>query len=198
MLSISKPAEKCSYRSTKKQIRLKQKDWSKTGVPATSTRYSDHLSSQFLITASTFPYSYKNSSAEHIHTLPTCLTLIITLTHIVKHTHTHTHTHSLMHTETCIKSVNMFGWGIFGAIWNGRGAAQELSAEVIRAPGWGSWNPPLFDQSFCFIHISLFCAPIGAFFRWYPPFPCYTKDFTCRSEVNLNPCIPITNQDFEK
>ena len=46
----------------------------------------------------------------------------------------------------------------------------------------------LFDQSFCFKHISLLSAPIGAFFRWYPPFPCYTKDFTCRNQVTLNPC----------
>ena len=50
-----------------------------------------------LITASTFPHSSKNSSAERIHTLPTCLILINTLTHIDKYTHTHTdsftHTH---------------------------------------------------------------------------------------------------------
>ena len=61
------PAEKCSYRSTKKLMCLKQKDWSKRGVPATSTRCPDHLSRQFLTTASTFPYNSKNSSAEHIH-----------------------------------------------------------------------------------------------------------------------------------
>ena len=52
---------------------------------------------------------------------------------------------------------------------------------------------PLFDQSFCFKHISLFCAPIVALFRWYPPFPCFTRD----CEVTLNPCISITNQDFK-
>ena len=43
------------------------------GVPATSTRCSDHLGRQFLITASTFPYSSKNSLAEHIHAFYTCL-----------------------------------------------------------------------------------------------------------------------------
>ena len=155
MLSIYKPAGKCSYRSTKKLMCLKQKDWSKRGVPATSTRYSDHLSRQFLITTSTFPYSSKNSSAEHIHTLPTCLTLINTLTHVDKHTHSytdsfthsHTHTHTLSHSltlsETYIESVNMFDWGIFGAVRKGRGGGQVLFAEVIRAPGWGSWNHPL-------------------------------------------------------
>ena len=159
MLSISKPAENALI-GAQKLIRLKQKDWSRTGVPATSTRSSDHLSRQFLITASTFPYSSKNSSDEHIHTLPRCLILINTLTHIDKHTHlhtdsfTHTHTHThivyththiytdiFTHTKTCIKSVNMFGWGIFGAVWKGRDGGQEFSAEVIRAPGWGSWNP---------------------------------------------------------
>ena len=69
------------------------------GVPATSNRCPDHLSRQFLTTASTFPYRSKNSSAEHIHALSTCLTLTNTLTHIDKqtnkHTHTHTHTHTL-------------------------------------------------------------------------------------------------------
>ena len=181
----------------------------KGGVPATSTMCSDHLSRQFLITASTFPYALKipqpniftlwspqqtisdhhlylsirskNSSAEYIHTLPACLTLINTLTH----------------TETCIKSVNMFGWGIFGAIRKCRDGGQELSAEVTRAPGWGSWNPPFSINLFALTHWP-FCAPIGVFFCWYPPFPCYTKGFTCRSEVTLNPCISITNQDFEK
>ena len=57
---------------------------------------------------------------------------------------------------------------------------------------------PLFDQSFCYKHISRLCAPIGAFFRWCPPFLYYTKDFMCRSVVNLNPCISATNQHFEK
>ena len=56
----------------------------------------------------------------------------------------------------------------------------------------------LFDQSFCFQHISLFCAPIGTFFRWYPPFLCYTKDFTCISGITLNPGISATNPNFEK
>ena len=155
MLSISKQAEKCSYWSTKKLIWLKQKDWSKRGYQL-PTRGSDYLSRQFLITASTLSYSSKTSSAEHIHTLPTCLTLINTLTHIDKHTHTHTltdwltdslthshththtHTHTRARTETCIKRENMFGWGICGVVWKGKGGGQELFAEVIRAPGWGS------------------------------------------------------------
>ena len=108
-------------------------------------------------------------------------------THIDKHTHshtdsfTHTHIHKLTHTETCIKCVNMFGWGIFGAVWKGTSGGQELSAEVIRAPGRGSWNPPFSISLFSLNTLAFFCAPIGAFFRWYPPFPYYTKDFTCRS-----------------
>ena len=65
----------------KKPNMFKAKRLIEKGVPATSTRCSDHLIKQFLITAS-LPYSSKNSSAEHIHTLPTCLTLIDTLTHI--------------------------------------------------------------------------------------------------------------------
>ena len=46
------PAEKCSYRSTKRLKCLYQEDWSKRGVPATSTRWPNHLNRQFLTTAS--------------------------------------------------------------------------------------------------------------------------------------------------
>ena len=52
------------------------------------------------LSASTFPYSCKNSSAEHIHALSTWLITTNTLTHIDKHTHTHTHTHIDKHTHT--------------------------------------------------------------------------------------------------
>ena len=85
------------------------------------------------------------------------------MSHPYEHTHSHdTHTHTLTHslthtltkTKTYIKSVNMCGWGIFGAVWKGRGGDQELSAEVIRAPGWGSWSP----QSFFFKSFSHFSA----------------------------------------
>ena len=171
--------ENAPIAAQKRLICLKKKDWSKRGVPATSTTCSDHLSKQFLTTASTFLYSSKNSSAEHIHDVTTYLILTNTVNHIDKHTHinthththtdscilslslslthTHTHTHSLSptlslslslthslsHTGKCIKRVNTFDWGIFGAVWKCRGGGQEYSAEVIRAPGWGSWNPPI-------------------------------------------------------
>ena len=79
----------------KKSNMFKAKRLIEKGVPPISTRCSDHLSRQFLITATSFPNSSKNSSDEHIRTLPTCLTLINPLTHIDKHTHTHTLTHSL-------------------------------------------------------------------------------------------------------
>ena len=160
MLNISKPAEKCSYRSTKKANMFKTKWLIERGVPATSNKCLDHLSRQFLTTASTFPYSSKNYSTEHIHALSTCLTLTNTLTHIDKHTHihwlihslslslslslsqtrthTHTHAHTVTHTGTCIKSVNMFGYEIFGAVWKGRGGGKEFSAEMTSAPGWRS------------------------------------------------------------
>ena len=142
----------------------------KTLIEKVGTRYlnrcPDHLSRQFLTTASTFPYRSKNSSAEHIHILSTWFiitnththshrqthththshrqihTMTHSLTHKHKHKNTHTHTHILTHGGTCVRSVNMFGWGIFGTIWKGRGGGHEFSAEVIRAPGWGSWYPP--------------------------------------------------------
>ena len=61
------PAEKCSFRSIKRVICLKQKHWLKRWVLGTSNRCPDLLSRQCLTTTSTFPYSSKNSSAEHIH-----------------------------------------------------------------------------------------------------------------------------------
>ena len=122
----------------------------------------------------------KNSSAEHIHNLPTCLTLINTLTHIDNHiltydsfTHTHAraHTHTLMHTETCIKmwicSAEEFLelYGKVEAVV--RNFLLRWSGHLVEVAG-----TPLFDQSFCFKQISLFCAQIEAFFCWYTPFPC--------------------------
>ena len=125
---IKQPAEKCSYRSKKRLIYLKQNEWSKRWVPVTSNWCPDYLSRQLLTTASTFPYSSKNSSSEHTHTLSTWLTITNT------HTHTHTHTHtdsltlthrlSLTHTWICIKKVNMFGWGVIRALWKGRSGVR--------------------------------------------------------------------------
>ena len=43
------PVEKCSYQSTIKATVFKEKDWSKRGIPATSTRCPDHLSRQLYI-----------------------------------------------------------------------------------------------------------------------------------------------------
>ena len=66
-----------------------------------------------------------------------------------------------MLTRTCIKSANVFSWGIFRAAWKGSGSGQELSAEVIRAAG-----TPLFNQSFVLNILAFIFAPIGAFFHW--------------------------------
>ena len=112
MLSISKPAEKCSYRNTGRLRSLKWKDWSKRGggvpqpVPwSPQQTIPDHR---------LYLSSSKNVSAEHIHALSICLTRTNTLTHTVthshslslslaltlSHTHTHTHTHTHSHTYT--------------------------------------------------------------------------------------------------
>ena len=56
------PAEKYSYRNTKKANMFKAKR-----LIVTSNRCPGHLNRQFLTIASTFPYSSKNSSAEQIH-----------------------------------------------------------------------------------------------------------------------------------
>ena len=100
MLNIYEPVEKCSYRSTAKANLFKAKRLIEKGVPATSIRCPDHFSRQFLITASTFSYGSKNSSAEHIHDVSICLIVTNTLSHIDKHTHTLIHTHTDSHTHT--------------------------------------------------------------------------------------------------
>ena len=69
------PAEKCSCRSTKKANVFKAKRLIEKGVPATSARCPDHLSRQFLTSASTFPYNSKNPSAEHFDAFYTCLSV---------------------------------------------------------------------------------------------------------------------------
>ena len=60
---------------------FKEKRLIEKGVPATSTRCPDHLSRQLLTTVSTFPFSSKNSSVEHIHALSSWLILTNRLTH---------------------------------------------------------------------------------------------------------------------
>ena len=59
----------------------------------------------------------------------------------------------------------MFGWGQFWAVWKGRGGGQELSAEVMRVP-----STHLFDQCFCFKHISLFLCSDRRIFQLVPSF----------------------------
>ena len=131
----------------------------------------------------------------------TSLSQIHSLTHIDKHTHTHTHIYAHTHTQAhrdvykkawiCSAEEFLELYGKEEAVV--RNCLLRWSGHLIEVAG-----TPLFDKSFCFKHVGLFCAPIGAFFRGYPPFPCYTKDFTCKSEVTLNPCISIKNQDYEK
>ena len=132
----------------KRVISLKQKDWSNSGVPATSTRCPDHLSREFLTTASTFPYSTKNSSVERIHAFyicpcvrewvrererereSVCVCLSIWVSVFVR----------VWHVDKA--------WGIFIAVWKGKCGGQELSVEVIRAHGWGSWYPSFRSMFF--------------------------------------------------
>ena len=173
---------------------LKQKDWSKRGIPANSTRCPDHLSRQFLSTTSTFPYSSKNSSAEHIDAFYTWFIITNTLTHLYRqttHTHTYTHTRTLTHTHAhrhmyknawiCLTEEFLEVYGKVEAVV--RNCLLRWSGLLFEVTGTHR-----FDQCFCFKHISLFCAPIGAFIRWYLLFLA-TKDYKCRSEVTLIPCI---------
>ena len=150
-------------------ICLKQKDLSNSGVPATSTRCPDHLSREFLTTASTFPYSTKNYSVERIHAFyarpcvrewewereGVCVCVCVCVCERERERARVNESVSVVcvcvfiyvndcvcKDEACWYIVNMFWWGIFRTVWKGRGGGQELSAEVIRAPGWGSRYPP--------------------------------------------------------
>ena len=169
MLSIYKPAEKFSYWSTKKAnkpmfkatiliekggFRLPQpgalitstdNSWPPPLPFHTALKIHQRTYTRFI----NMPHPYKHSHShrqKHTHTgsFTHTHTHTHTLTHWLTRTRTHTRTHAHTHTHTgkCVKSVNMFGWGIFGAVWKGRGGGQELSVGVIRAPGWGSWYPP--------------------------------------------------------
>ena len=106
------------------------------------------------------------------------------------HTHRHTHTDSFTHTNTHTHTHTHIYSSTQGHVWKAWICSPEEFLELcgkVEAVDrncllWWSGHlieiagtPPLFDQS------CLFCAPIGAFFRWYLPFPCYTKDFTCRN-----------------
>ena len=87
------------YGSTKRLICMFKAKIPKGGYLLPHLGALNISSRQFLTIVSTFPYSSKNYSAEHIHALSTCLTLINTLTHIDKHTHLHTHTYTQTHTH---------------------------------------------------------------------------------------------------
>ena len=204
---IYTPAEKCSHRSKESVICLKQKHWLKRWVLGTSKRCPDHLSRQFPTTASTFPYSSKNSSAEHIHALSKWLIITNTLTYIDKHTHTHTHsflsrtysrfinmthhhkqthshwqtthTHTLTHTHTHWRTNTHAHRDMYKKAWICSAEEfldlyEKVEAVVKNFPlRWSGHlfevpSTHLFDQFL--LHILPFCAPTGAFFRWYPPF----------------------------
>ena len=124
--------------------------WSKSGyqLPQPGTLITCR---QLLITASTFTCTskipqpdiftlYQHSSPSqthsfiqtHTHTHTLSLSLARSLTHSLTNTHSRTQGHAQ-------KSVNIFDWGIFRAACKNRGAAQELSAKVIRAVDWRVW-----------------------------------------------------------
>ena len=151
-VSIMELAEKCSYRSTENAntVCIKQEHWSKRW-PLTSIRCSDHLSRQFLTTASTFPYSSKNSSALQTHSHRQ--------THTQTHTHTHTHARAHARTRThrdmykkreYVRLRNFLE--LYGKVETMvRNCLLRWSGHLVEVAG-----TPLFDQSFSFKHISLF------------------------------------------
>ena len=148
------------YRSNKRLICLKEKDSDrKSGYqlpqPATLTTSADNSCP----IDSTYPYSFKkflsrtysrfiNMFCPHKHTH--------NVFHSHKYTHSLSHTYTYAHRDMHKKSVHMFGWEIFRAVWKGTGGGQELSVEVIKAAGWGNWYLPLFDQSLFVLNIVTF------------------------------------------
>ena len=129
--------------------------------------------------------------------------------HKQTHSHRQTHTHTLTHKHTRWRTHTHAHRDMYNKAWIC--SAEEFlelygKVEAVVRNCLLRWSghlfevscTHLFDQCFCFKHISLFYAAIGAFFRWYPPSLYYTKDFTCRIGVNFNPCISATIQNFEK
>ena len=183
----------------KKQIRLKQKDWSKTGVPATSTMYSDQLSRQFLITAHTFSYSSKKSLSRtysHFTNMP----------HPYNHTHSHrqthtltlTRTHTLTHIETCIKAwicsaeefLELYG-KVEAVI---RNCLLRWSGHLVEVAG----TLPFFDQSFCFKQISLFLCSDRSIFPLVPSFSLLHLRFFMLKGGNIEPLYQGNETRFWK
>ena len=218
-------------------ICLKQKHWSKRCVPVTSNRCPDHLSRQFLTTASTFPYSSKNSSVEHINAFYTypcmrececasmsvwvckcvwfciwvrvcvCLCEWVCLwwwAMLIKHFYTYPCVRECQCVCVCVflcvyvcvclwlsvcvcvcVCVCLSMWVSLFVMVSHVDKARICSAEeflelygkveavvrncVLRWLGhlFEVTGTHLFDQSFCFKHISLLYVPIWAFFLWY-------------------------------
>ena len=184
-----------------------QKHWSKRWVPVTSNRCPDHLSRQFLTTASTFPYSSKNSSAEHIHALPAWLIITNTLTHIDKHTHSlthsHTHTHTYTHTHTHSRTHIHAQRDMYKEAWIC--SAEEflelygkLEAVVrnflLRWTGhlFEVTGTHLFDQSFCFL-----CSD-SSIFPLISSFPLLNQIFHVQKKGNLEPLYLNNDSRFGK
>ena len=131
-----------------------------------------HLSRQFLTTACTFPFSCKNSSAEYIYVFYTCLCararvcvcewerervwmsqcvclLSMWLSLFVRMRHVDT-------SWICSAEEFLELYRNVEAVV--RNCLLRWSGHLVEVVG-----TPLFDQSFCFKHISFFCAAIGAF-----------------------------------
>ena len=95
--NITNQRKNVPIRAQKRLIGLMQKDWSKRWWLVTSNRCPDHLSRQFLTTASTFHTAIKipqpNIFTHYQRDLPSNTH---SLTHIDKHTHSHKETHTLV------------------------------------------------------------------------------------------------------
>ena len=104
-----------------------------------------------------------------------------------------------------VDRVKMFVWGIFRAASKGISSGQELTAELIRAPEWGSWYP-VFDQSFCFKCISLFLCSNRSIFQLVPvhsytvvpSFSLLQQRFYVQKWGNVEPSYPSNESRFWK
>ena len=133
------------------------------------------------------PYPYSHT---HSHRLTH------TLTHWLIHSHTHARTRKRAHTETCIKSVSMFGWGIFGAVWKVEAVVRNCllrwSGHLVEVP-----STHLFDQSFFFKHISLFFCS-DRIFPLVPSFSLLNQRFYMQKLGNFEPLYLNNESRFWK
>ena len=114
-----------------------------------------------------------------------------TLTHIDKHTHIFTHT------GTCVKSMNMFSWGIFGAVWKGavvRNCLLRWSGHLVEKAG----TPPPFSTSLFALNVLAYFCSDRSIFPLVSSFSLLHQRFYMQKWSNVEPLYLSNESRFWK